>query len=74
MTSGTERRKPIKSITKPFGRDTKQCNPFKCIHLHLNLKRHGRDMGGTWEGQVFHKPLQNIDLKLIGRDGSDFIY
>lgn len=31
-------------------------------------------MGGTWEGQVFHKPIHNIDLQLIGRDGRDFIY
>ncbi len=74
MTSVTESRKPIKSITKPFGRDNKRHKTLYSIHLHLNLKRHGRDMGGTWEGQVFHKPLQNIDLKLIGRDGSDFIY
>jgi len=73
-TPASEISKHMQSKTQVLGRDIKEYKPFKSIHLRLNLKRYGRDMGGTWEGQVFHKPLHNNDLHLIGRDGSDFIY
>ena len=73
-TPATEISKHMQSKTQVLGRDNKRHKPLYSIFLHLKLKRRGRDMGGTWEGQVFHKPIHNKDLQLIGRDGSDFIY
>ena len=73
-TPASEISKHMQSKTQVLGRDTKRCKPIEIRHLRLNLKRYGRDMGGTWEGQVFHKPIHSNDLQLIGRDGSDFTY